>query len=212
MKISVVPIGLRLAFIPIITASLCFLLNWIIAGVIFVLTTFFILYFFRDPERKVPNIPNAIISPADGKVLSVEKIKSPEFPNGEAIRIKIFLSIFNVHIQRSPIKGNIFSVIYSPGKFFNALKEKCSEDNENNLVGIKNDKTRVLVKQIAGVIARRIICLCRIGDSIERGDKLGLICFGSRVETYFPSNVEVRIKPGMKVYGGKSILGIVKEE
>jgi phosphatidylserine decarboxylase len=209
---STLPIAIKFAFLPFLISVFLFLYNFIILGFVFLLLSLFVFYFFRDPVRKPPNIPNAVLCPADGRILSIEKIKHSEFPNKECYRIKIFLSIFNVHIQRAPIKGNISTIVYNPGKFLNALDEKSSEDNENNLVGIEHNGFKIFVKQIAGIIARRIICKCNIGDWVEKGQKFGLICFGSRVEVFLPSETEIRIKPGMKVFAGKSILGIYHME
>lgn len=209
---STYKIAIKIAIFPLILTAILFVLKINILAYITLILSIFIFYFFRDPVRKAPNIPNAILCPADGKILSVEKIKHPEFSDNDCYRIKIFLSIFNVHIQRSPIQGNISVIQYSPGKFLNALNDKASDDNENNLIGIENGKIKIFVKQIAGVIARRIICYCKIGDWVDKGEKYGLICFGSRVEAYLPGNVEIRVKQGMNVHAGTSILGIYQGE
>ncbi len=209
-KFTPLPYAFKFILVPIILffVFLFFKLYWL--GFIALILTAYILYFFRDPVRPLPKDQNAVLCPADGKILSIDKIRNAEFDNGECYRIKIFLSIFNVHIQRAPIAGKISSIIYNPGKFLNALDEKSSDENENNIVCIDgNNKVRVVVKQIAGIIARRIICKCSIGDSVNKGEKYGLICFGSRVEALIPTYVEIKVKPGMKVYAGETVIGIL---
>lgn len=209
---STLPYALKYFLLPFIVSIILFAIQFYISAFILLFLSCCILLFFRDPFRKSPNIQGAVICPADGKILSVEKIQSPDFEGGECICVKIFLSIFNVHIQRAPIKGNIIDIKYNKGKFLNALNDKSSNDNENNVVQFEDNGIKVIVKQIAGIIARRIVCKCQIGEKYSKGEKYGLICFGSRVEAYLPKDVEMRIKPGMKVFAGQTILGILPEK
>ncbi len=184
---------------------------WILASLLLLLGLY-VLYFFRDPERKSPNIPGAVVAPADGRVVAVEEIADPRFPEGRARRIAIFLSIFDVHVQRAPFSGEVEGVEHRPGKFLNALNDKCSEDNENTAITFRHGEWPILVRQIAGAIARRIVCPLKSGDQVEKGDRIGLICFGSRVEAYLPLQAEVKVKPGLRVWGGESVLAILDEE
>ena len=179
-------------------------------SLVFLLLTGYVIYFFRDPERKGPKIDGAILAPADGRVTAIEEVDHSGFENGRAKKISIFLSIFNVHINRSPVEGTVGSVDYHPGKFINAMADKSSDENEHNDIEIINGRCRVYVKQIAGMIARRIVCVCRTGEEVTKGQRIGLIRFGSRVDTFLPTHAEVKIKPGMTVKGGESILAVMK--
>jgi phosphatidylserine decarboxylase len=167
----------------------------------------YVIYFFRDPVRITPNDPFAIISAADGKVVGIEEIAEPNYLQKTVKRVSIFLSIFDVHINRAPVEGQIQYVKYQPGKFHNAMEGKSSLFNENNLVGMENHRSKILVKQIAGMIARRIICYCSPGDTMKAGQKIGLIKFGSRVEMFMPLDTEILVKLGDKVKGGETIIG-----
>lgn len=167
----------------------------------------YVVYFFRDPVRIAPNDPFAIISAADGRVVGIEEITEPNYLQKSVKRVSIFLSIFDVHINRAPVEGQIQYIKYQPGKFHNAMEGKSSIYNENNLVGIENHRSRVLVKQIAGMIARRIVCYCSPGDSLQMGQKIGMIKFGSRVEIFMPLETEILVKLGDKVKGGETIIG-----
>jgi phosphatidylserine decarboxylase len=159
----------------------------------------FCLYFFRDPDRTVPTGPVAV-SPADGKVVAVK----PEGPDRQ--RISIFLNIFDVHVNRTPISGVISDVKYQPGQFLVASKENASSQNEQNVVTVDGDGTRVVFKQIAGLIARRIVFRKQPGDKVRIGDRIGLIKFGSRVDVIFGPEWEVAVQPGMRVSAGSSII------
>lgn len=169
----------------------------------------FILYFFRDPHRVVPKLDHAIVSAADGTVVDIAEVYEAQFLNQPVQRVSIFLSIFDVHVNRSPVKGEIRFLHYQPGRFKNALSWKSSQYNEHNLVGIENGTSRVLVKQIAGMIARRIVCHCDVGDQIAAGDKIGLIKFGSRVEIYLPLNMQLQVKLKDKVKAGETIIAVL---
>ena len=166
----------------------------------------FVTCFFRDPERHIPNEPNVIVSPADGKITEIITEKEPI--NGELCkRVTIFLSVFNVHVNRVPIAGTIEEIRYNPGKFLAAFNPKASMDNEQNIILINNGKTHVFVKQIAGLIARRIVCWPKKGDYYESGQRYGLIRFGSRVDILLPETAKLSVACGDRVSGGKSIIG-----
>lgn len=165
-----------------------------------------VLYFFRDPERVVPAVPGAIVSPADGRVLAVESVLEGGEPR---TKVSIFLSIFDVHVNRAPIAGTIRAVEYRPGKFHVASREAASRENEQNIVAIEGERTRVTFKQIAGILARRIEFWKKPGDALTRGERVGMIRFGSRVEVFLEPRCQVRVEPGDKVHGGSTILAIL---
>jgi phosphatidylserine decarboxylase len=163
----------------------------------------FCLWFFRDPERVVPDTPGAIVSPGDGKVTDVSRIAV----NGaERLRISIFLNVFNVHVNRSPIGGVICDVHYQKGKFLNAMGANSAEENEQNIVTVEGEGQTVIFKQIAGLIARRIVFYQKIGDRVARGERVGLIKFGSRVDVVMDAGVQPAVKVGDHVKGAASIL------
>ena len=163
----------------------------------------FVLWFFRDPERQIPTDPAAIVSPADGKVTDVSSLQW----NGEACtRISIFLNVFNVHVNRSPIAGVITDVTYKRGKFGNAMGAISAEENEQNVVTVRGEVGTVIFRQIAGLIARRIVCSVKVDDKVSRGQRVGLIKFGSRVDVVLPSACEVKVAVGDHVSGGSSVL------
>jgi phosphatidylserine decarboxylase len=185
------------------------LLGWLtisaLAVVPLLLAAFF-LWFFRDPERQIPGDESVVVSPADGKVTDV----SPTMLDGEPCnRISIFLNVFNVHVNRSPISGVITDVSYRRGKFGNAMGAISAEENEQNIVTVQGDCGTVVFKQIAGLLARRIVFTRRVGDTVARGERVGLIKFGSRVDVILPGSVEVLVKVGDHVAGGSSTLALV---
>lgn len=198
--------------VPLLVAGVvCFPLGLPYVGIVLLMAMAFVVYFFRDPERTHPNIKGCILSAADGKVTSIQRVDHEQFPGNKAVRISTFLSIFNVHINRSPISGNVKHIQYTPGKFFNAMNEKSSVENEHNEIHFSNDRVFVVVMQIAGMIARRVVCNCKIGEVVEKGQRFGLIRFGSRVDVFLPITTDIRVKVGAKVQGGKTILGITPE-
>jgi len=165
----------------------------------------FFLWFFRDPERAIPQIPGAIVSPADGKVTSVGETLVNGRPQ---TRISIFLNVFNVHVNRTPISGVIRHVEYRKGKFHNAMGAGSSEDNEQNIVTVEGEGQSVVFKQIAGLLARRIVFNHKVGDTVVRGQRIGLIKFGSRCDVVFDTSAAVSVKVGDKVAGGSSVLAV----
>lgn len=172
------------------------------------LTTFFICYFFRDPDRVVPNAKGVIVSPADGKIIVAQTAEKGPFSEDRCVKISIFMSVFNVHVNRIPFGGKIKKVRYFPGKFFAANLDKASKANEHNAVYLETGEGRqVCFVQIAGLIARRIICNVQAGDKVERGQRFGMICFGSRLDVYLPADTRLEIAVGNSVKAGTSILG-----
>ena len=177
-----------------------------LAAIPLLLAAFF-LWFFRDPERRIPAIQGAIVSPADGKVTSISEVQE----NGERrTRISIFLNVFNVHVNRSPVSGVIQDVRYQKGKFVNAMSADSADENEQNVVTVRSDAGPVVFKQIAGLLARRIVFTRKVGDTVERGERVGLIKFGSRTDVIFPATVEMRVRVGDHVKGGSSVLAVAQ--
>ena len=170
----------------------------------------FCCWFFRDPERTIPKDPKVIVSPADGKVVEIIKETDPLLPNDSYTRISVFLNVFNVHVNRVPIAGKIEATRYNKGKFINAASHKASLDNEQNTILLNNGSTKILVKQIAGLIARRIVCYANKGDDYKIGQRFGLIRFGSRTDIFVPEGTELEVKEGDIVSGGSSIIGYLK--
>ncbi|MFH1259705.1 MAG: phosphatidylserine decarboxylase family protein [Elusimicrobiota bacterium] len=176
-------------------------------SVIFLLLLLFVIFFFRDPERKIDAAKNLVISPGDGRVLEITEEQNIFV--GKAKVVKIFLSVFNVHIQRSPVAGRVAFIQYNEGKFLPANCPKASLENEQNWIGIENKEGKVLVKQIAGLIARRIACWVKMGEDVDQGRRIGLIRFGSQVDLYFPVSWDVQVKVGQKVKAGVTVIGAI---
>jgi len=174
--------------------------------------TLFILYFFRDPDRVTPSDPKAIISPADGKVILAEDIDDNPYLEGPCKRISVFMNVFNVHVNRNPCDGKIVETFYQPGKFFSANLDKAAMSNEHNAIVIDSLKgKRLCVVQIAGLIARRIICNLQPGDDVKKGARFGMICFGSRLDIYLPDSCLLNVQVGEKVLAGTSILAFFQK-
>ena len=173
----------------------------------------FVAWFFRDPPRSVPQEPNLVVAPADGTITDISEVENAEFIGAPARRIGIFLSIFSVHINRAPCAGTVARISRHKGKFLNALRPESSTDNESNSVGmILPGGRKILVKQITGAIARRIVCACKEGDCLARGEKFGMIKFGSRTELYIPRDApfDMGVKIGQKVKAGVTVMGVLK--
>ena len=171
----------------------------------------FFLAFFRDPTRKVPQEPGVLVSPADGKIVEISQTDDCPLLPGKVLKIGIFLSVFNAHVNRAPAAGNVTMLEHVPGKFYNALRSRAGTENESNNVVLDCPDVpgeRILVKQIAGVLARRIVCGCRLGEQLARGQRFGMIKFGSRTEVYlkYSEELRVQIRQGQKVKAGSSVL------
>ena len=196
--------------IPFVLIGLFIAIAFIFAGiwwlaVVFIALAAFTAYFFRDPDREITSEENLVVSAADGRVTRIEKL-NPEDADSPNV-VSVFLSIFDVHINRSPIAGEIAEVVYSKGKFVIATREDASQINEQNALTIKNERMTIVCKQIAGVLARRIVCWKRAGDRVRLGERFGLIRFGSRTDLILPPEVEIAVKVGDKVRGGVTIIG-----
>jgi phosphatidylserine decarboxylase len=166
----------------------------------------FCLWFFRDPERQIPTFPGAVVSPGDGTVTDVSLVTAGGTPLN---RISIFLSVFDVHVNRSPIAGVIRDVRYQRGKFLNAMGANSAEENEQNIVTVEGEGRTVIFKQIAGLIARRIVFTRKVGDIVTRGERVGLIKFGSRVDVLFDRDAAIQVKLGDRVHGGATVLAVL---
>ncbi len=175
-------------------------------GLLPLLLAAFFLWFFRDPERAIPAMAGALVSPADGKVTDISTVVVEGVPR---TRISIFLNVFDVHVNRSPIAGTIRKVEYRTGTFHNAMGAASSENNEQNVVTVEGEGHTVVFKQIAGLLARRIVFTKKTGDSVARGERVGMIKFGSRTDVIFPAEAEVAVKLGEHVAGGRSILAVL---
>jgi phosphatidylserine decarboxylase len=186
------------------------LVGWLTSpawAIVPLLLAFFFLWFFRDPERVVPSDPGAVVSPADGKVTDVSEVKLA----GEKLkRVSIFLNVFDVHVNRSPIAGVIRGARYQTGKFLNAMNPQCAECNEQNTVTVEGEGQTVIFKQIAGLLARRIVFTKSIGDTVARGERVGLIKFGSRTDVLLDPSAEISVRVGDRVKGGSSIIGFLQ--
>ncbi len=188
-------------------------MGWTALTIPAILITLFIAYFFRNPKRKIPSLPNIIVSPADGRVIGVGECEEDRFLKEKALKVSIFMSPFDVHVNRSPASGKILQTSYHPGKFLAASRDKASLLNEQNaLIMETEDPYKILLVQIAGFIARRIVCYAKKGDLLNRGEIFGMIRFGSRVDLYLPTNVRPIVKVGQHIKGGESIIGYFYEE
>lgn len=179
---------------------------WLLAFVL-TLLTLWVAYFFRDPERTGERGNRIVVSPADGKVVLITEVDEPKFIGGRALRVSVFMNVFNVHVNRYPVSGVVRYRHYNPGKFLNAATEKSSLENEQSVVGIDTGRERILVTQIAGLIARRIVTYSKEGDRAVQGERFGIIRFGSRVDVYMPTGTKLRVKPGDTAFAGVTVLG-----
>ena len=194
------------------TTAVLALLGLTSLALISLVVTFSICGFFRDPDRIIPDIRGAVVSPADGKIIAASIVDNTSYYTGTAMKISIFMSLFNVHVNRVPSDGLVKKISYYPGKFFSANLDKASLENEHNAVYINMENGKALcVVQIAGLIARRIICKIQPGDRLVRGQRFGLICFGSRLDVYLPADIKLKVTVGDKVKAGASILGQFKD-
>ena len=215
MRLPFAKYGLRelsILGIPLLTGFLLclFPLPWL--SLIFVPLIFFVGYFLRDPERVSPRGEEKLLAPADGTVVEISQVYENNFLKGKAKKIGIFMSIFDVHVNRAPCSGEVEFVEHRNGKFLDARLRACSDENEHNLLGLAGSNGRILVKQIAGRIARRIVCDCSVGQNLQRGERFGMIKFGSRLEVFIPEsvNIELNVTEGQKVAAGVTVLGVFK--
>lgn len=178
---------------------------WLLAFVL-TLLALWVAYFFRDPERTGPRGEQLVISPADGRVIDITEVDEPAFLQGRAIRISVFMNVFNVHVNRYPVSGTVAYVHYNPGKFLNAAVEKASLENEQMSIGVQTPRHRVLFRQIAGLVARRIVTYSRVGDEAEQGERMGLIRFGSRLDVFVPVGSTVKVRLGERPVAGTTVL------
>jgi len=194
-------------------------LGWLISSAMIAVSIFvflvwllfaiFTLYFFRDPNARVPAGPGLVVSPGHGKVDIVDTLTEPQFMNGECQRISMFLSVVDVHVQNSPVSGKVTYLKETEGQFLNAMKTECATCNENVYIGFQSTdpaNEKIGIKLIAGVIARRIIPFVQVGDELARGDRISLIQFGSRVDVYLPHSAKIKVKIGDRVVGGETVL------
>lgn len=192
------------AFITVVFA----LLEWSFLAIVFLALTLFTVYFFRNPDRTVPQGEDLVISPADGKVVFVDLVQEDRFLNDQVLKISVFMSVFNVHVNRVPCSGNVVDQFYNKGQFVNAALDKASIENEQGGMVIETaGGQKLLVVQIAGLIARRIVTYPVVGDLIERGQRYGLIRFGSRVDVYLPKDTVTDIKLGDRCVAGETVIG-----
>jgi phosphatidylserine decarboxylase len=188
---------------PLALGAAALFLRWTIIGAILVALAAFIFYFFRDPERAIPADAGAVVSPADGRVVVVTDEANAGRPGK---RISIFLAIWNVHVNRSPAAGVITNLNYRPGKFYAAMRPSASADNEQNVITLSTDSGELVFKQIAGLIARRVVCWKKSGERVARGERIGLVRFGSRADLWLPRDSELLVKAGDHVKGGSSVV------
>lgn len=182
------------------------LLHWWWAAVVWALVGLWVVAFFRDPVRRGPRGPQYVIAPADGLVVSIVEVEEPSFLQGKARRVAIFMNVFNVHVNRYPADGTVAYRHYNPGRFLNAADEKASLENEQSSIGLETPKGRLLVRQIAGLIARRIVTDHDRGAAVHQGERLGLIRFGSRVDLFLPLAATVRVRVGEKTTAGTTVV------
>lgn len=195
--------GYKFSVPPLVLGLTALLAGWRWTAVVLILLALFVLYFFRNPKRTIPGAPGLVVSPADGRVMEV--VEEP-LDGIVGRRISIFLAIWNVHVQRAPVAGRVADVVYRPGRFYAAMRSAASRENEQNIIYLNAAGRRIVFKQIAGAIARRVVCWKREGQEVARGELMGLIRFGSRVDVWLPLEARVVVKRGQHVKGGESIL------
>ncbi len=201
--------GAPFIFVGCILTFLFIFVGFFFVSIVTGIITLFIIFFFRDPDRGNHTDPGAILTPADGTILEIKHLDDLKNPFGKpALRISVFMSIFNVHVNRFPVAGTVEKISYQPGRFFRANLDKASELNENNRITLKTSDSRtIMVVQIAGIIARRIACWIKEGDRLNAGERFGLIRFGSRLEVYLPEGSRITVQPGQKVKAGETVIG-----
>lgn len=204
----IIPEGLPFIGVFAVITIILAALNFRTMALVSLLITVFVLFFFRNPERFTPDGPGLVISPADGEIIKIEQVHLNDLVQGEFLKISIFMNVFNVHVNRIPYSGTVKRIRYSPGRFISANLDKASALNENNAVIITTDKGQdILTVQIAGLIARRIVCWLKEGMTVRRGERFGLIRFGSRLDVYLPPLICTKVKIGDMVRAGETVLG-----
>jgi phosphatidylserine decarboxylase len=208
MRIPIAKQGYPFIAMGLLGVALFLWLDFPVGWILFGLVTLFVISFFRDPERTSPLDEKTILSPADGRVLLIEEKEMTPFSTGQAIKISVFMSVFNCHVNRTPGSGRIEEVVYRTGKFFSANQDRASSQNEQNALLLRTpDGLEISFVQIAGLVARRIVCWVKPGSILKRGERFGLIRFGSRVDVYVPASTRIRIQRGDKVKAGLTIIG-----
>ena len=195
--------GYYLGLPPLVACGAGLLLHWYLSAAVLAFLALFVFSFFRDPDRVIPAEPGAVVSPADGRVVVVTEEENAGLPGQ---RLSIFLAIWNVHVNRAPASGTITKVEYRPGKFFAAMRERASLENEQNVFTLSTEAGEMVFKQIAGLIARRAVSWKRQGQQVRRGERIGLVRFGSRVDVWLPKGAEILVKVGENVKGGSSLI------
>jgi phosphatidylserine decarboxylase len=195
--------GFKFALPPLVLGGLALAVRWQGLGIALVLLGLFVLYFFRDPERALPADPAAVVSPADGRVVAIVEESLDGRPGR---RLSVFLSIWDVHVNRAPLAGRIEKIEYRPGRFYAAMRSRASTENEQNVIQLETERGRIVCKQIAGWIARRVLCWKAEGDRVARGERIGMIRFGSRVDLWLPAEAEIAVERGQHVRAGSSVL------
>jgi len=195
--------------IPFALITVFFLvMEWNLLTFLGIFITLFIAFFFRNPKRRIPSLENIILSPADGKIIHVGECEEDRFLKKKALKVSIFMSIFDVHLNRAPVSGRVLQKSYHPGRFLVANAEKSSLLNEQNAMILETeDRLKILLIQIAGFVARRIVCYAKADDTLRRGEIFGMVRFGSRVDLYLPTEVKTIVRIGQHVKGGESIIG-----
>lgn len=190
-----------------VVTFVAFVLGWKILGILAFFLFVYVIAFFRNPERYSTTDPEAIISGADGKIVAAGLVSNPDFEGGQCLRIAIFMSVFDVHINWAPCAGKVVAATHHAGCFINAMEDKCAEENERKVIVIETATGhQMIVKLVAGLVARRIVCPLDAGDELKLGEKIGLIRFGSRVEILLPTSAELLVRPGMVVRGGETVV------
>jgi phosphatidylserine decarboxylase len=207
VRIPVAREGWPFVFLPAALACILALVGWWGAAAVPAAAALACVGFFRDPERTPPALAGAVLAPADGRVLAIARVDDPWV--GPAVRVSIFLSPLDVHVNRAPVAGLVREVVYERGRFRAAYKPEASEENERCTLRLDGDTARVACRQIAGVVARRIVCRARPGDKLQAGERYGLIRFGSRTDLIVPGSTELRIREGDRVRGGESVMGVL---
>ncbi len=205
--------------IPALLVSLILFAVWAVSSLLVLfllavalfLVSLFVLFFFRDPDRQTPEGQNLILSSADGKVIAIKPVDGLDFLEGKGTLVSVFMSVFNVHVNRAPVSGQVKFCEYNPGRFLPAFKDKASLENEQTRVGLESEHGKIILKQIAGIIARRIVCRIKPGDRVEKGQRFGMIQFGSRVDLFLPQNVQIRVQLNQKVRAGETVIGVFRQ-